>query len=117
MNYALPLATKPDYTPYLWWVKCRTISRCGCSLAFCAAVLKPVTPRRLREPALKSADEAGGMFVANGVGNFLDAQVAVGQQIGRPLEPVFGQHLAHTDAGLLFEQMLEARGAKVDLVR
>ncbi len=82
-----------------------------------SAVLEPVAPRRLREPALKRPDEAGSMFVANFVRDFLDAEVAVRQQVRGSLEPLFGQDVADANPGLLLEQMLEARGAQVDLVR
>jgi len=74
--------------------KPQTISRNGFLLAFRAIALLPVTPGCLPEVALKGTDEAWGMFVSNGVADFLYAHGAVHQQVGCPLEPLLGQPVA-----------------------
>ena len=71
-------ANEWEFTPGPCACKPQRISRNSFLLAFHAAALLPVNLRGLPEVAFKSTDETGTMLVPNGIGNFLNAQMAAG---------------------------------------
>jgi len=97
--------------------KPQTISRNSFLLAFHAAALLPVNLRGLPEIAFKSTDETGTMLVPNGIGNFLNAQVAARQEISGLLHSLLVEQVAEADARLLLEQMPKVRVAEIEFQR
>jgi hypothetical protein len=77
----------------------------------------PVDEGRVSEPPLKRPVEAGRVFVADGAGDFLDAQIGVLQQVGGLLQPPLTKNVAKASARLLLKQVLQARSAQVELER
>lgn len=69
---------------------------------------------RLFEETFESADETGRMLVANRVGNFLDAHVALKQKESSTVQALFNQASAETGASLRLKQMLEMRSAQME---
>ena len=68
----------------------------------------------LCEAPLKCTDEAGNMPIANDVGNFFHAHMAVREKVSCSLKLLFVQPLSHGNTSLVLEQSLEVRGAQTE---
>lgn len=56
------------------------------------------------------------MFVTGHESDFFNTQIAVGEQVRCSLKSLFLDHAAQTNAGMLFEQVLQVRRTKVELL-
>src|SRR5579883_242678 len=90
------------------------ISRRRNSLAFSVFGVLTVAAGRLGEAALEGADETGSVFVADGVGDFLHAHIAVREEVSGPSEALLGENFAEAHAGLLLEDALDIRGTEIE---
>jgi hypothetical protein len=71
----------------------------------------PVDEGRMSEAPLKRPVETGRVLIADGAGDFLDAQICVLQQVGGLLQSSLTKNVAKASAGLLLEQVLQAGSA------
>src|SRR5262249_35680915 len=95
----------------------RKFSRQRFNLAFCAAALPAVQPRRSRETPLKRAHETGLVFVADNMRHLLDRHVASYQELCRTLQPELCNERADVSSDVLLKQPLEMCRAQPDFVR
>jgi hypothetical protein len=86
-------------------------------LSFSSGFPDAVAPWGLRETALKSTNETGGMFVAHQIRNLLHAHAAVLKQLRGLEQPLFGEQMPKPDAGVLLEQVLEMGMAEAEFFR
>ena len=64
---------------------------------------------RLGESALEGTDEAGMVFVSNGMSDFFDREVTCGEKLRGLVQPALNHQAAQLRSGLLLKQPLEMR--------
>ena len=66
--------------------------------------------------AFERADETRRVLVAHSMGDFLDAFVAVREQVGRAIQPLLRQQVAQAAPGFLLEEMLQTGMAEIEFL-